>query len=136
MMPTAIAVRHRSEKPAEGNTMAHVAATGLGRWTMTCAALTAAMLSAGTAHARPAAAAPPKVDVPALQRGLAAREYHASRSAGGLQATNRAQDLRTFFEPTGVRIADRRVADATLAGLRLRGIGREAGPMSPPPAPG
>ena len=45
------------------------------------------------------------------QSEIARREYHASRSGSDLQAPNRAHDLRTYFEPTGVRIHSRTTAN-------------------------
>jgi hypothetical protein len=60
-----------------------------------------------------------------VQRAIAAAEYQASETEGGLQAPNRAHGLRTWFAPTGIRIHDRRIAGRTgLAELSLVGIGR------------
>ena len=42
-----------------------------------------------------------------VRRGLAEGEYHASDDGRGLQAPNRAHDLRTYFEPVGVRVHSR-----------------------------
>ena len=44
------------------------------------------------------------------RRGLAEREYWASRNRRGLQAPNRAQNLRTYFGPSGIRVHDRTAA--------------------------
>ena len=44
------------------------------------------------------------------QRQLAEREYQASANGEGLQAPNRAHNLRTYFEPTGIRVHDRTAA--------------------------
>ena len=60
-----------------------------------------------------------------MQREIAAREYQASPRGGAIQAPNRAQALRTWFEPTGVRVHDRTASgNAPLAELRLVGVGR------------
>jgi len=56
---------------------------------------------------------------------IAEREYRASGSGQGLQAPNRAHDLRTWFEPTGVRVHDRTASDTPeLLALRLTATGR------------
>jgi hypothetical protein len=66
-----------------------------------------------------------------VQRELAAREYEASRNDVGLQAPNRAHNLRTYFEPQGIRVVDRTAADAPeLLALRARDWGRP-GHMAP-----
>jgi len=54
---------------------------------------------------------------------LAAREYHASRNAHGLQAPNRAHGLRTYFDPRGVRLLERESGES-LFELRLAAAGR------------
>jgi hypothetical protein len=60
-----------------------------------------------------------------IERQLAEKEYEASRTAEGLQAPNRAQNLRTYFEPWGVRVVDRTAAGRPeLVSLRLSGVGR------------
>ena len=41
------------------------------------------------------------------QYSIARQEYAASRNDRGLQAPNRAHNLRTYFEPWGVRVEDR-----------------------------
>ena len=62
-----------------------------------------------------------------VQRGLAQGEYYASENRHGLQAPNRAHNLRTYFEPTGIRVHDRTAAGSPkLVGLPLVGIGRDA----------
>ena len=79
-----------------------------------------ALLSAATASAAESFAG-------AAERVIAAREYHASRSATGLQAPNRAHGLRTYFEPTGIRVDDRTAAGSPeLLALSLAGLGRGA----------
>jgi hypothetical protein len=68
------------------------------------------------------------------QRGLAEREYQASLSRQGLQAPNRAQNLRTYFDPTGVRVVDRTAPGGPmLVELQLAGWGRgeDLSPASP-----
>lgn len=63
--------------------------------------------------------------IASAQREITAREYQASENKEGLQAPNRAHDLRTYFEPTGIRIHDRtRPGSPELVSLRLSGIGR------------
>jgi hypothetical protein len=69
-----------------------------------------------------------------VERELEQREYRVSRNSLGLQAPNRAHDLRIYFEPTGIRVHDRTgAADAPLLTLSLAGVGREAalGPAEP-----
>jgi hypothetical protein len=59
------------------------------------------------------------------QSSIAAREYWASESGGGLQAPNRAHDLRTWFEPTGIRLHARTAPGSpALLGLQIAGVGR------------
>src|SRR5688572_9252916 len=61
------------------------------------------------------------------QQQIAAREYRASENGEGLQAPNRAHNLRTYFERSGIRVHDRTAEDgAVLLRLSLAGIGREA----------
>ncbi|HIF92977.1 MAG TPA: hypothetical protein EYQ60_07580, partial [Myxococcales bacterium] len=70
-----------------------------------------------------------------VQRAIAAAEYQASETEGGLQAPNRAHGLRTWFAPTGIRIHDRKIEGRSgLAELSLVGIGR--GSMLAPVAAG
>src|SRR5262245_19461914 len=76
-----------------------------------------------------AAAQPPAVGVDWLakaQRQLAQREYRASRNGEGLQAPNRAHNLRTYFGTTGIQVHDRTVGGSPeLLRLSLAGVGRE-----------
>jgi hypothetical protein len=59
------------------------------------------------------------------QRGIAEREYRASRNSNGLQAPNRAHNLRTYFDGSGIRVHDRTAAGSPeLLSLGLAGIGR------------
>ena len=61
----------------------------------------------------------------AAQRHIAEREYRASSNSQGLQAPNRAHNLRTYFEPTGIRVHDRtRAGSPKLLALNLTGVGR------------
>ena len=61
-----------------------------------------------------------------VQRGLAEAEYRVSENGQGLQAPNRAHNLRTYFDSTGIRVYDRTAAAGSpeLFGLSLVGIGR------------
>jgi len=60
-----------------------------------------------------------------VRRSLERREYHASPNRSGLQAPNRAQNLRTYFEPTGIRVQDRTAPGASeLLSLSVSGVGR------------
>ena len=60
-----------------------------------------------------------------VQRGLAEAEYNPSRNKQGLQAPNRAHNLRTYFGPDGIKLRDR-TADRALVGLSLNAMGRGA----------
>jgi flavodoxin len=61
----------------------------------------------------------------AARHHIALREYRASENAVGLQAPSRRHALRTYFEPTGIRVVDR-VAEGSpqLLALRLEQMGR------------
>jgi hypothetical protein len=64
----------------------------------------------------------PHVD---LEQVIRAREYRASRSGAELQAPNRAQNLRTWFGPRGIRVHDRAAPGSPkLVSMELRAIGR------------
>jgi hypothetical protein len=68
------------------------------------------------------------------QQGIAEREYWASRNREGLQAPNRAHNLRTYFEPSGIRVHDRTAAGSPeLVRLSLLGVGRgeDLSPVAP-----
>jgi hypothetical protein len=68
-------------------------------------------------------------------RRVAEWEYRATRNGVGLQAPNRAHGLRTYFEPTGIRVVDRTAEGSPeLCALRLSGLGR--GTRIEPVAPG
>ena len=61
----------------------------------------------------------------AARRQVEAREYHASQNRVGLQAPNRAQNLRTYFDTTGIRVHDRTApASPELLALSLGRVGR------------
>ena len=60
------------------------------------------------------------------QESIARQEYQATRNGRGLQAPNRAHNMRTYFEPWGARIEDRTaVGSPELLRLRTVGLGRE-----------
>ncbi len=79
--------------------------------------------------AAPAQAAP--VDSPPAswlaqaQQELVQREYRASTTDRGLQAPNRAQGFRTFFDAESVALVTRDAEHAPLLGLRLINYGRK-----------
>ena len=89
----------------------------------------ALLLLALAARAGPEAApAPDPAWQALLGREISAREYEARPADGGLQAPNRAHDLRVWFEPTGVRVHGRTApARPRLVDLRLARLGREPG---------
>ncbi|HEY5657225.1 MAG TPA: integrin alpha, partial [Myxococcota bacterium] len=69
-----------------------------------------------------------------VQQAIGAQEYRASESSGRLQAPNRAHNLRTYFEPSGIRVVDRTAQGSPeLLTLQLRGLGRGAR-LAPAPA--
>lgn len=60
-----------------------------------------------------------------VQHNLAIAEYHPGNNEQGLQAPNRAHNLRTYFESTGIRLHDRTTSGSpALATLSLSKIGR------------
>ncbi len=72
--------------------------------------------------------------LPRIQQAIAEKEYEASPNGGGLQAPNRAHNLRTYFEATGIRVVDRTAAGSPeLLELRLVGMGRGAQVKPVPP---
>jgi hypothetical protein len=76
-------------------------------------------------HERPSAPAAEDDPLAGAQRHLALREYWASESDGALQAPNRRHNLRSYFEPTGVRVHDRTAGGSPqLLELRLASVGR------------
>ena len=60
--------------------------------------------------------------VSSIERSLAAREYEASATPRGLQAPNRAQGFRTYFDADGLRVVDRTATErpGRAKPLRLR----------------
>src|SRR5262245_18734575 len=59
-----------------------------------------------------------------LLKSIAAREYEASFQDQKIQAPNRAQNLRTYFEPTGIRVQDRTAQGSpALISFELRTVG-------------
>ncbi len=90
--------------------------------------LVAAALAMGPAASTPERPAAPSPDwLAKAQREIAAREYRVSRNDSGLQAPNRAHDLRTYFEPAGIRVHGRTAPGSPeLLSLSLAGVGREA----------
>jgi hypothetical protein len=58
------------------------------------------------------------------QQELAQREYFVSENDVGLQAPNRAQGFRSYFDDTGVRLVTRDADSESLAELRMVGVGR------------
>lgn len=92
-------------------------------------AITEPELTQATAESGPPdeASLPAGVDLPRLQRALAEREYQVSRNGRGLQAPNRAHDLRTYFDETGIRVHDRTAEGSPeLLALALVASGRGA----------
>jgi hypothetical protein len=73
-------------------------------------------------------------DIEALIGAIAAREYWAGEVDESIQAANRRHDLRSHFEPTGVRVHSRTRSDGSpLVELQLARIGRGEGlvPVGP-----
>lgn len=56
-------------------------------------------------------------------RSISEREYEATDAGEGLQAPNRANEIRTYFEPDGARVVDREDGAADLARLRTVSVG-------------
>jgi hypothetical protein len=101
-------------------------------------ALMLALGSGATAEvvpaSRPDSSVAPADWILRAQQHIEAREYHASENGHGLQAPNRAHNLRTRFEKSGIRVHDRTAAGSPeLLGLSLAGIGRGAALASAPP---
>jgi len=61
------------------------------------------------------------------QRELALREYRASTNEAGLQAPNRAQGFRTYFNGHGVQLVARSAGSEPIAAITVAGVGRERG---------
>lgn len=61
-----------------------------------------------------------------VQQKLADAEYRPSENERGLQAPNRAHNLRTYFGPSGIRVHDRTEAGSPeLVSISLAGMGRD-----------
>ncbi len=58
------------------------------------------------------------------RRSISEREYEATDAGAGLQAPNRAQGLRTYFDATGARVVDRENEERGLTHLRTVAVGR------------
>ncbi len=67
---------------------------------------------------------PPADWMAQAQNELNQREYHVSRNEQGLQAPNRAQGFRTYFDEGGIRLLTRDAESAPIAGMRLTTVGR------------
>jgi hypothetical protein len=59
-----------------------------------------------------------------LRETLMRQEYFASANSAGLQAPNRAQGMRTYFDRDGVRIVGRDASEALLLHWQLRALRR------------
>ncbi|MBK6425720.1 MAG: FG-GAP repeat protein [Blastocatellia bacterium] len=75
------------------------------------------------ARESPAAAPAPSSFEAEAMRSISEREYEATDAGEGLQAPNRANDLRTYFVPEGARVVDREGGAADLARLRTVSVG-------------
>ena len=98
--------------------------------------LAASMAAASVLHTAAPPAATRVADSDWLakaQQHVAQREYRASENGAGLQAPNRAHNLRTYFDVQGIRVHDR-TADTgpELVRLSLSGVGRGAEIASAP----
>ncbi len=58
------------------------------------------------------------------QQELAQREYFASENGNGLQAPNRAQGFRTYFDENGIALVARSADDQPLATIAVLSVGR------------
>ncbi|MBK7948479.1 MAG: NF038122 family metalloprotease [Deltaproteobacteria bacterium] len=89
----------------------------------------------GSPEAVPGASEPDLVVLrAAVGSHLRAREYWASETDEGLQAPNREHGLRTYFEPTGLRVHDRTAAGSpNLLELSLVGLGGGESLLAVPP---
>ena len=87
--------------------------------------VSAAVWSSCTTGPEPGDTVGIEASLPALVEQIAALEYRASENGEGLQAPNRAQNLRTYFESTGIRVHDRTAPRSPeLLRLSLAGVGR------------
>jgi hypothetical protein len=99
---------------------------------LSCTVPSAPPVGAADRGARSAAAQETPGWLAEAERSIAAREYEASDAGSGLQAPNRAHDLRTYFAGDGARVVGRQDG-AELARLRTVGLGR-VGELSLVPA--
>jgi len=102
-------------------------------WFLPVVMLCGSLFPAGVSPDRIAPETPDSPAVPATdwlaraQQQIAEREYQASENGSGVQAPNRAHDLRTYFEKTGIRVHDRTAGGSPeLLRLSLAGVGRGA----------
>jgi hypothetical protein len=78
-----------------------------------------------TSTGLPEASPPSGIDLSRIERTIADREYRASYNDRGLQAPNRAHDLRTYFDEAGIRVHERNAMDGPeLFSLELVATGR------------
>jgi hypothetical protein len=92
-----------------------------------CGLLFASRVSPDRIVPGPAPAGPESGWLARAQQEIAEREYRASENGAGLQAPNRAHDLRTYFEKSGIRVHDRTAGGSPeLLRLSLSGVGRAA----------
>src|SRR5262249_9740392 len=81
--------------------------------------------SGGCGPPSPVAAPPAATPSEGFAQALARREYEPTPNAHGLQAPNRAHDLRTYFDARGIRVHDRTAPGSPeLLALTLSGVGR------------
>ena len=71
------------------------------------------------------AASPDSGWLATVQKKIRQQEYEASRNNRGLQAPNRAHNIRTYFSEKGIQVVDRSAQGSPgLLGLTLNGFGR------------
>ncbi len=76
--------------------------------------------ASGTADAAPSLSGA----LPQIRSAIEAREYWVTPTSAGLQAPNRAQRMRSYFDASGLRVTDRESSRNPLVGLSLTRIGR------------
>ena len=82
------------------------------------------LASAALGATPPTPFTPPADWMAQAQSELNLREYRASVNELGLQAPNREQGFRTYFDDAGIRLVSRDAEATPLTGLRLAAIGR------------
>ncbi|MDH5566121.1 MAG: integrin alpha [Myxococcales bacterium] len=117
----------------------HLAALATATVTLACSTPAATPGDARSAPESSAAATPARSTdgswIGRVRGEIAAREYEAGDNGRGLQAPNRAHDLRTYFDGAGVRVHARADSHgAELLSLSIAGVGR--GEALTPLAPG